>query len=237
MLFQLENYSRNYGHHRSVLTGINISIDVGQIVCVMGPNGAGKTSLIEAILSHHRPTDAYLYYKDSQISNLTSHQAFTSQCGYIGHEPGLIYDLTALENLEYFADFHCVKPPSRSHLIQLLDKVGLANRSNDRARTFSRGMRQRLSIARSLVHSPSLLLYDEPLTGLDTNGIQLLVALLQQFKTNNSSALIVTHDDRPFQSIADRYLFIKAGQLIADIDASRYNQKSKLAVQELINKA
>ncbi|MBW7859233.1 MAG: ATP-binding cassette domain-containing protein, partial [Leptonema sp. (in: Bacteria)] len=119
MLLRLENYSRNYGH-RSVLSDINIAIDVGQIVCVMGPNGAGKTSFIEAILSYHRPNEARLFFKDNQILNHDSHQTFTSQCGYIGHEPGLMYDLTAIENLEYFADFHCETRPSHSSLMQLL---------------------------------------------------------------------------------------------------------------------
>ena len=234
-MLRLEKFSRHYGP-RTVLQNIDLHLKSGEVICIMGPNGAGKTSLIEAVLSHNRPQGARLFFKGSEVQTIDDHNQFLARCAYLGHEPGLLYDLTAIENLRFFADFHCARPPSRNHLESILAFVDLSFRKNDKARTFSRGMRQRLGLARSMLHDADLSLFDEPLTGLDSQGVSMLVQLLRRIKDCKKSALIVTHDDQPFTGVADRYLFINNGQIIADIASDRYTDQAKQHIALLISK-
>lgn len=233
-MLRLEKLSRAYGHH-TVLHEIDIELKDGEIVCVMGPNGAGKTSLVEAILSHNRPAGARLFFHGKEIRSIEAHNRFLSRCAYLGHEPGLMYDLSALENLKFFADFHCAVPPKEERLRALLAAVGLEHRANDTARIFSRGMRQRLGLARCLLHDPDILFLDEPLTGLDQEGIKRLIELLHPVRERHASALIITHDDAPFLDIADRYLFIKEGRLVADIERNRYTDAARRRLRSLLS--
>lgn len=233
-MLRLEKLSRAYGHH-TVLHEIDIELNDGEIVCVMGPNGAGKTSLVEAILSHNRPTGARLFFHDEEIRGIEAHNRFLSRCAYLGHEPGLMYDLSALENLKFFADFHCKVRPTEERLRALLAAVGLERRADDPARIFSRGMRQRLGLARCLLHDPDMLFLDEPLTGLDQEGIKRLIALLRPVRERRASALIITHDDAPFLDVADRYLFIKDGRLVADIERDRYTDAARRHLRSLLS--
>lgn len=233
-LLRLERYERRYGH-RVVLHEISLDFAVGEFVCLMGPNGAGKTSLIEAILSHHRARHSHLYFRSLQINGLEAHTGFLRQCAMLGHDPGLLYDLSAIENLQYFADISCAHPPALSVLNDLLGRVGLQHRATDRVREFSRGMRQRLGLARCLVHDPAVLFLDEPLTGLDEAGIAMLQQLLLDEKSRGAAGLIITHDEAPFEGIADRYIFLKNGMLAADIPASRYTETAKKKVRDILS--
>ncbi len=234
-MLKIERLSRSYGHRR-VLHPIDMEIQAGQIICLMGPNGAGKTSFVEALLSHNRPPEARLFFHGKQIRSIEEHNHFLSRCGYLGHEPGLMYDLSALENLQFFADFHCKVRPDEERLRSLLAAVGLQKRADDPARIFSRGMRQRLGLARCLLHDPDLLFLDEPLTGLDQEGIRRLIELLPPLRDRQASALIITHDDSPFLEVADRYLFIQEGHLVADIERARYGDAARRHLRSLLSK-
>lgn len=232
-VLRLERYERRYGH-RVVLHEITLDFAAGELVCLMGPNGAGKTSLIEAILSHHRAKHSRLFVRSQEIFGLEAHNRFLTDCAMLGHDPGLLYDLSALENLRYFADISCANPPAVSVLQELLRRVGLLDRANDRVREFSRGMRQRLGLARCLVHDPSLLFLDEPLTGLDEGGIAMLQQLLLDEKSRGVAGLIITHEETPFVGIVDRYVFLKKGMVVADIPAGRYTETAKKRVREIL---
>jgi heme exporter protein A len=128
--------------------------------------------------------------------------------GYLGHDPLVYLDLTALQNLELFADLYCV-PDARTRIEDLLDEVGLLARAVDPVRTFSRGMAQRLGLARLLLHRPQLLLLDEPQSGLDAPGTALLGRLLGEGR----SVVMVTHDVERAVSVADRVMVLRAGQV------------------------
>lgn len=128
--------------------------------------------------------------------------------GYLGHDPLVYLDLTALQNLELFADLYCV-PDAQSRIEDLLDEVGLLARAVDPVRTFSRGMAQRLGLARLLLHRPQLLLLDEPQAGLDAPGTALLGRLLGEGR----SVVMVTHDVERAVSVADRVMVLRAGQV------------------------
>jgi ABC-type multidrug transport system ATPase subunit len=231
-MLRLVKLSRTYGHH-TVLHEVDLELKEGEIVCVMGPNGAGKTSLVEAILSHNRPAGARIFFRGEEIRSIAAHNRFLSRCAYLGHEPGLMYDLTAIENLQFFADFHCKVPPKEERLLALLAAVGLEQRSRDTVRVFSRGMRQRLGLARCLLHDPDILFLDEPLTGLDPEGIERLIEILRLLRPRHASALIITHDEAPFLDIADRYLFIKAGRIVADIERNRFTDAARQHLRSL----
>jgi len=115
----------------------------------------------------------------------------------------------------------------------LIYQIGLYERRNDLVRNYSRGMKQRAGLLRSIITKPELLLLDEPITGLDIQGKEFLVQFLESFK-KNASCIIVTHDEEIFSSIADRYVYLFQGKIIADVCKEKYNQTSKRKIQELI---
>jgi heme exporter protein A len=131
-----------------------------------------------------------------------------SLLGYLGHDPLVYLDLTALQNLELFADLYCI-PDARTRIEDLLDEVGLLARAVDPVRTFSRGMTQRLGLARLLLHRPELLLLDEPQSGLDAPGSALLARLLGEGR----SVVMVTHDVERAVAVADRVMVLRAGKV------------------------
>jgi heme exporter protein A len=196
----------------------------------MGPNGAGKTTLLEAILS----ADRKQILLDSKPCSMSNWKALTAQIGYIGHEPGLFLDLSAVDNLGYFSDLNDTRLKEED-LLAMLDRVGLQNRATDHARDFSRGMRQRLGLARATLHNPSLILMDEPLTGLDRDGVQVLQSLIQQEKKRGAIQILVTHSEEPFLELADRFLFLNRGRLIADIVREKYTDSARQRVHELLS--
>jgi heme exporter protein A len=128
--------------------------------------------------------------------------------GYLGHDPLVYLDLTALQNLELFAELYGIAD-ARARVEEMLDHVGLLPRAFEPVRTFSRGMAQRLGIARLLLHRPSLLLLDEPNSGLDASGS----ALMDQVIAEGSSVVVVTHDVERAVQIADRVMVLRAGTL------------------------
>jgi len=132
-----------------------------------------------------------------------------ARLGYLGHDPLVYLDLTPLQNLELFAALYGVRDPGR-RIESLLDEVGLLTRAFEPVRTFSRGMAQRLGLARLMLHEPELLLLDEPHAGLDAPGTALLDGLLAP----GSSAVLVTHDVARAVEIADRVIVLRAGRVI-----------------------
>ncbi len=131
--------------------------------------------------------------------------------GYLGHDPAVYLDLTPWQNLELFADLYGLEAPAQ-RIEQLLDEVGLLPRAYDAVRNFSRGMQQRLGLARLTLHSPSLLLLDEPHAGLDVPS----AALLDRVVTGDATVLMVTHDVARAVATADQIIVLRAGRVVCD---------------------
>ena len=172
----------------------------------MGPNGAGKTTLLRMLATLQRPTKGTLSVMGHELPD--NAQLVRPRLGYLGHDPLVYLDLTALQNLEFFAGLYGITAP-RERIEELLDHVGLLARAFEPVRTFSRGMAQRLGIARLLLHRPSLLLLDEPTSGLDASG----AALLDRVVEDGVSVVLVTHDVERAVQVADRVMVLRAGRL------------------------
>lgn len=184
------NLTKSFGS-RKVLRGLSINIEPGEIVSLIGMNGAGKTTLVR-ILADLTRADTGLVHSD-QLSSRSDPITYRRQIGVVLHAPMLYINLTGRENLRFFSRLYQVEPAEK-HIDQVLEIVNLLPRANDLVRTYSRGMLQRLSIARALLHDPAFLLMDEPYTGLDQDSAAILESLLGYTAAKGKMVLLATHD-------------------------------------------
>ena len=219
-----------------MLREIDLRLAPGEIVCLLGPNGAGKSSLLSTLTSRNPPDSGEIHFRGRPVTTIDERRALLAALGFLGHEPGLFLDMSADENLVFFQRVHKreISADDRERIDELLTRTGLAGRRTDRVRTYSRGMQQRLGLCRVFLTRPDLVLLDEPLTGLDREGAQAMRALLTEFAAAGGAALITTHDEEFFRSTARRFIFLKQGRLIADIDRDRYTPTARARVQSML---
>jgi heme exporter protein A len=203
---------RSFGGRRAV-DGVDLCVRPGERVAVVGPNGAGKTTLLRMLATLLRPEAGTLMIAGAAIPKQS--QAAREHIGYLGHDPMVYLDLTAQQNLELFCDLYGV-PDARERIVAALGRVGLLARTHDPVRTFSRGMAQRLGIARLTLHAPRLLLLDEPYTGLDTQGTRILDELLGGLG-GREAIVVVTHElDRALE-LAGEVVVMRRGRVAARV--------------------
>ncbi len=234
-LLQLTKVTYSLGY-RTVLQDIDLTLHRHEILCLQGPNGAGKTTLLKTLGSTSTFAQGQLYFREMLIKNSSQKRQFLRECGYLGHEAGLFLDMTVEQNLLFFLKcrYRRLSSEHRELLQTLLKKAGLFSLMHERARVLSRGYRQRLGLVRLFVNRPTLILLDEPLTALDRDGGKLLKNLLESYCREGAAAIVATHQESFFRSIANRFLFLGAGQLIADIPAEKYNAQSQKRVENLL---
>ncbi len=197
---------------RSILHDINLSIDPGEFVALVGANGAGKSTLLKMLATLTPPTSGVIRLFGRSTREGASVRA---RLGMIAHQSMLYRDLTARENLVLFARLHGVKDPkARAQL--LLNAVGLAGRADDPVGAFSRGMVQRVSIARAIVHDPDLLLADEPYAGLDAPSTAAVDELLTMLHRRGRTIVLVNHDIAQSLRLAQRVIVLRGGKIVAD---------------------
>ncbi|MCR9141559.1 MAG: heme ABC exporter ATP-binding protein CcmA [bacterium] len=238
---RLAGLTKRYGYRRALID-VELDLAAGEIVCLLGPNGAGKSTLLSALTSRNPPDGGEIFFQDRPVRTIEERRAFLAGIGFLGHEPGLFLDMTAAENLSFFLSINDRRYTARKRdaseyrkrVDELLTRTGLAGRRDDRVRTYSRGMQQRLGLCRVFLTQPDLVLLDEPLTGLDREGAQAMRELLRDFAARGGAALITTHDEDFFRETASRYVFLKQGRLIADITADRYTPASRARVHEML---
>jgi len=201
---------------RNVLRSINLELYSGERVVLLGSNGAGKTTLLRILATLSRPTSGVVRINGLALQQ--SPQEVRRHVGVVAHQPYLYDDLTAGENLHFFARMYDV-PDELHRTAEVLELVGLGARTKDRVRTFSRGMQQRLAIARAILHRPQLLLLDEPDTGLDREGMHVLERILEHHVASGGTALMTTHDLRFGLTSGDRVLLLEFGRLTLDAPA------------------
>ena len=191
MAIEARGLVKQFGGRRG-LDGVDLDLPRGAFLSIFGPNGAGKTTLLRELALLSRPTRGSLHMLG--IDALEEPDALRSRIGLISHKSMVYGDLTARENLEFFASLYGVdKESSRARIGELLHLVELDHRQNDCARTFSRGMQQRMSIARALVNDPEILLLDEPYSGLDPHAADLLDQLIARVR-DGRTCVMVSHD-------------------------------------------
>jgi len=201
-----------YGGRRA-LHGVSARFEPGRVAAVLGPNGAGKTTLLGILSTLVSPSSGAVHWGDEPLARGSPMRA---RIGYVGHDPGLYGDLTARENLRFFCALHG-QDATPARLDRLLARVGLADVPADAsARTFSRGMQQRLALARALAHDPALLLFDEPSSALDPAGAAWLQTELAAERAAGRTVVLVTHDLEAAAAIADHVVVLRRGRVVRD---------------------
>ena len=212
---QFSEVEKRYGM-RLALRGITLEIKAGECVALVGHNGSGKTTLLKIAAQLTRPSRGKLSFYSGGDPVLLDE--VKSRVGMVAHHTLLYEELTAEENLIFFAKlFGLVDPAGKAR--QALEPVGLADRASDLVRTFSRGMRQRLSIARALLASPGLLLLDEAGTGLDPEGQEWLGATIEGLRDSGCTILMSTHGRNETQSAVTRAIRLEGGKITHDSGA------------------
>jgi ABC-type multidrug transport system ATPase subunit len=191
-----QGLEKRYGAKR-VLRGLDLDIDRGGFALVTGPNGSGKTTLLRLVAGLTAPTGGVLEV-----------QAERHELGFLGHEPLVYRELTALENLDLYGRLYHV-PERRERIGMLLERFALWEARNERVAAYSRGMQQRLALCRVFLHGPSLLLLDEPFSGLDAEGSELLDRELAERRTG-ATFLVATHDPERLEPLATQRLAMAA---------------------------
>jgi heme exporter protein A len=198
---------------RRALADVNIRFEPGRVAAVLGPNGAGKTTLLGILATLVSPSSGEVRWGDDVLGRGSPLRA---RIGYVGHDPGLYGDLTALENLMLFSALYG-GDPGHARAETLLARVGLAEVARDApTRTFSRGMLQRLALARALANDPALLLFDEPSSALDPAGAAWLAAELAAERAAGRVVVLVTHDLDAAAGIADQVVILRRGRVVFD---------------------
>jgi heme exporter protein A len=200
----LERVSRRYGE-REALSDVSLALESGRTLVVFGPNGAGKTTLLRVLATLLRPHSGSVRVLGAALPEQA--WAVRGRVGLLGHEPMLYRELTARENLRYHAGLHGV---GEGRVQELLEAVGMAGRAREPLRTLSRGMVQRVAVARSVLHDPPLLLLDEPYANLDPAARQLVEPLIGA--ASGRTRVLCSHDPGGSLGEADLVLGLRAGR-------------------------
>ena len=200
-----------YGRHRA-LAAVDVTLRAGECALLLGANGAGKSTLLGILSTLVRPSSGELTFggrsPDAEVR---------AAIGVIAHDALVYGDLSGRENLDFFAALYSIA--DRSRVTSLLKRVGLADAADRAARTYSRGMLQRLAVARALLHAPRLLLLDEPFTGLDAAATRTLAALLDEERKGGAMLILATHDLQSVAGLATRALVLRRGRIAHDVPA------------------
>ncbi|HKC19916.1 MAG TPA: ABC transporter ATP-binding protein [Candidatus Dormibacteraeota bacterium] len=198
------------------LKGVDLAIERGELFGLLGPNGAGKTTIVKIFTTLLLPTSG-----SAQILGLDAVRdpwSVRKRIGFVfGGERGLYWRLSGLDNLRYFADLYQIPPDvSRRRIAELLEALGLKGREHDKVEGYSRGMKQRLHLARGLLNAPEVLFLDEPTIGLDPVGGRELRALVRRLVDEGTTILLTTHYMLEADAICDRIAVIRKGEIVAE---------------------
>src|SRR4029077_12829400 len=198
------------------LGGIDLAIQPGELFGLLGPNGAGKTTTVKILTTLLLPDSGEARVLGFDVVNQTD--AVRRRIGFVfGGERGLCWRLSGLDNLRYFAALYRIPPDvSRKRIAELIERLGLAGRERDKVEVYSRGMKQRLHLARGLLNDPQVLFLDEPTIGLDPVGARELRVLVRELADAGKTIFLTTHHMFEADSICDRIAVIKNGAIVAE---------------------
>ncbi len=198
MMIQVENISKSFGI-KLVFKDIKFTVEDGELLMICGPNGSGKTTLLKLLAGFIQPSSGRIFLDCSQ-----------NKIGYMGHETFIYPEMSPIENLTFWSKLYN-QHKTKEELESILDKVGLFEVQYEQADYFSRGMLQRLSLARLLALAPKLLLLDEPGSGMDAEGQNILKQEIEKAKLEGKTIVMITHFTEQDRQVADKVLFLKNG--------------------------
>jgi heme exporter protein A len=206
---------KKFGYAYAVRS-LSLQVRKGEFVALFGRNGAGKTTFLKIAATLMRPTKGTLAIEGFDIHK--DPEAARQKIGFLSHNTFVYRDLSARDNLKFFARLYSTDD-SDDRILAMLDRVGLRKRADDIVRSFSRGLQQRVGIARVLLHDPSLILLDEPYTGLDAHAAQTLNELLDEAARTGKTVILTTHDLEQGLRAATRAVIIDKGKTVLSVDA------------------
>jgi len=219
---------------KTVLRGLEFSVSPGEFVALLGPNGAGKTTFLRILASLSRPSLGEVRIAGYKLPGQAA--AVRARLGVVTHYPLLYDDLTAEENLRFFARLYGLNG-YEARITEVLTLVGLETRRRDLVRTFSRGMAQRLAIGRALLHDPDVMLFDEPYTGLDQDASVMLDQVLRTVASQGRTVVMTSHDLARAEDLATRFDILSRGVIAASASRQELGKRNLLEFykQSLLN--
>jgi heme exporter protein A len=212
-MIRVRGLKKSFGEHWA-LRGVDLDVAEGECLALIGPNGAGKTTLLRILSTLTRPSAGTVFVAGHGLA--TGAIEIRRRVGFLSHQPLLYEDLTARENLRFYGRMYDVLDLDK-RIAALLQRVGLESSQQDLVRTFSRGMKQRLAIARALLHDPPVLLMDEPYTGLDQRAAATLDSVLQDAGATARTVVLTTHDLERGLRISQRTALLVGGRLVYEM--------------------
>jgi heme exporter protein A len=211
---QIRSLGKVYGRKRA-LARVDLRLRSGHACALLGPNGAGKSTLLGIVSTLLRPTSGDVLF--GTVGLRLAAAQLRHQIGMVAHESFLYAELSGRENLELFARLYGLPlAAARRRAAQLGERIALGEALGSPVRTYSRGMQQRLALARALLHRPRLLLLDEPFTGLDRGGQEMLRAMLVEACAEGCIVLVTSHDFDALGEVADHLAILRGGRLVHD---------------------
>ncbi|MDP2729456.1 MAG: ABC transporter ATP-binding protein [Dehalococcoidales bacterium] len=209
-LVEIQGLTKSFGHQR-VLRGIDLEVKRGESVVIFGPNGAGKTTLIKVLATIMNPSSGTVLIDG--LSPRNNAEEIRRRIGVVTHQTFLYSNLTAYENLEFYSRLYDV-PGYKTRITEVAAMVAITSRLHDRVGTLSRGMQQRVSVARSLLHKPDLMLLDEAEAGLDQQAMSMLWEALRTGGERKHTTILTTHNLERGLELGDRLLILDKGQIV-----------------------
>jgi heme exporter protein A len=211
---------------KAVLRGVDFEVQPGEFVALLGPNGAGKTTFLRILASLSRPSLGDVNIAGYKLPDQAAQ--VRARLGVVSHLPLLYGDLTAEENLRFYARMYNI-PNIELRITEVLEMVGLETRRRDLVRTYSRGMQQRLAIGRAVLHDPDVMLFDEPYTGLDQDASAMLDDVLKTVAAQGRTVVMTSHDLIRAEDLATRFDILSRGVIAASGTRQQLKKSNLLA--------
>lgn len=218
---EVSNVTRSFGRRRAV-DGVDFSLQSGDCLALFGPNGAGKTTLLRIVAGLLRPSSGTVSVGGHSLRDDASAR---SRIGLVSHQSMLYRALTSRENVEFAATLYGLSDP-RAAATRALERMHMLDRADTPVRALSRGLQQRISIARAIVHEPSVVLLDEPYTGLDAAGAIALTETLRLLRSHGATMILVTHNLDEGLEIASHAAVITNGKIARYDDCASLDRQA-----------
>ncbi|MBU3108996.1 ABC transporter ATP-binding protein [Clostridium gasigenes] len=231
---QIKNLQMNFGD-KKVLKGINLDIPAGKIIGYIGPNGAGKSTTVKIILGLIEGYTGEVKIFGEDIS--TGNEEYKKRIGYVPEVAELYDSLTAKEYLTFVGQLYGLEYEIvDKKALELMTILGIGDAYDSRITTYSKGMKQKVTIISSLLHNPDILFLDEPLSGLDANSVMIIKEILEELAHNGKTIFYSSHIMEVVEKLSDRIILLNDGNIVADGNFNELKESSKEgSLEEIFN--